>query len=146
MRYSMSKSKIFKWGGPDGKYFLLFPRQFFPGSLLCLTLVVRLQFARGISGLDTAAALLTSKVAQNIIQLQKSCLQIIFAVLRAAIYYSDLPDFSLEDIDVGKPLGKGKFGNIYLARDRISEYVFALKVFPQSNTELRNFCIRPALR
>lgn len=40
----------------------------------------------------------------------------------------ELPWFSLEDIDVGKRLGSGKFGNVYVARCRRTGYVFALKV------------------
>ena len=36
--------------------------------------------------------------------------------------------WSLEDFDIGKPLGKGKFGNVYLAREKQSKYIVALKV------------------
>ncbi len=36
----------------------------------------------------------------------------------------------LSDFDIGKPLGKGKFGNVYLARERKSQYIVALKVRP----------------
>jgi len=45
------------------------------------------------------------------------------------------PTYCLDDLDVGKPLGKGKFGNIYLARDRISEYVFALKILSKKQLQ-----------
>jgi serine/threonine protein kinase len=46
---------------------------------------------------------------------------------------SELPSqkprvFSLNDFDIGKPLGRGKFGNVYLAREKRSQYVVALKV------------------
>ena len=34
----------------------------------------------------------------------------------------------MEDFDIGKPLGKGKFGNVYLAREKESKYIVALKV------------------
>jgi hypothetical protein len=34
----------------------------------------------------------------------------------------------LDDFDIGKPLGKGKFGNVYLAREKSSKYIVALKV------------------
>ena len=34
----------------------------------------------------------------------------------------------LNDFEIGKPLGKGKFGNVYLARERRSKYIVALKV------------------
>eukprot|EP00897_Mesotaenium_endlicherianum_P005283 jgi/Mesen1/4783/ME000242S03952 len=36
--------------------------------------------------------------------------------------------WSLGDFDIGKPLGKGKFGNVYLAREKKSKYIVALKV------------------
>eukprot|EP00736_Rhodelphis_marinus_P013870 Rmarinus@m.14801 len=46
------------------------------------------------------------------------------------------PDYSmpardhwqLDDFDIGKPLGNGKFGNVYLAREKRSKYIVALKV------------------
>merc|ERR1712137_806172 len=41
---------------------------------------------------------------------------------------SELPWFTLNDIDVGKRLGSGKFGRVYVARDRRSGFIFALKV------------------
>lgn len=34
----------------------------------------------------------------------------------------------LNDFEIGKPLGKGKFGNVYLAREKRSKYIIALKV------------------
>uniref|UniRef100_M4BQC1 Aurora kinase n=1 Tax=Hyaloperonospora arabidopsidis (strain Emoy2) TaxID=559515 RepID=M4BQC1_HYAAE len=36
--------------------------------------------------------------------------------------------WKLSDFEIGKPLGKGKFGNVYLAREKKSKYVVALKV------------------
>eukprot|EP00743_Colponemidia_sp_Colp-15_P001581 GILK01001727.1.p1 GENE.GILK01001727.1~~GILK01001727.1.p1 ORF type:complete len:380 (+),score=33.60 GILK01001727.1:100-1140(+) len=36
--------------------------------------------------------------------------------------------WQLSDFDVGRPLGKGKFGNVYLAREKKTQYVIALKV------------------
>ncbi|GJD08977.1 Aurora kinase A [Galdieria sulphuraria] len=36
--------------------------------------------------------------------------------------------WSLNDFDIGKPLGRGKFGNVYLAREKKTEFVVALKV------------------
>lgn len=36
--------------------------------------------------------------------------------------------WTLADFDVGRPLGKGKFGSVYLARERSSGFVVALKV------------------
>lgn len=34
----------------------------------------------------------------------------------------------LGDFDIGRPLGKGKFGNVYLAREKKSKYIIAMKV------------------
>ncbi|XP_074714144.1 aurora kinase C-like isoform X2 [Strix uralensis] len=43
--------------------------------------------------------------------------------------------FSLDDFEVGRPLGKGKFGNVYLARERGSGFLVALKVLFKSQVE-----------
>lgn len=40
--------------------------------------------------------------------------------------------WALTDFDLGRPLGKGKFGNVYLAREKASHYVVALKVLFKS--------------
>uniref|UniRef100_A0A8C4JAM6 non-specific serine/threonine protein kinase n=1 Tax=Dromaius novaehollandiae TaxID=8790 RepID=A0A8C4JAM6_DRONO len=40
-----------------------------------------------------------------------------------------------EDFEVGRPLGKGKFGNVYLARERTSRFIVALKVLFKSQIE-----------
>lgn len=36
--------------------------------------------------------------------------------------------WKLSDFEIGRPLGSGKFGNVYLAREKSTEYVVALKV------------------
>lgn len=36
--------------------------------------------------------------------------------------------WSLDNFDIGKALGKGKFGNVYLAREKSSAFIVALKV------------------
>lgn len=38
----------------------------------------------------------------------------------------------LSDFDIGKPLGRGKFGCVYLARERSAKYIVALKVLFKS--------------
>lgn len=43
--------------------------------------------------------------------------------------------WSLNDFDIGKPLGKGKFGNVYLARERGSKFIVALKVLFKSQLQ-----------
>jgi len=40
--------------------------------------------------------------------------------------------WTLADFDIGRPLGKGKFGNVYLAREKASKYIVALKVLFKS--------------
>uniref|UniRef100_UPI0037E7616F aurora kinase A n=1 Tax=Semicossyphus pulcher TaxID=241346 RepID=UPI0037E7616F len=43
--------------------------------------------------------------------------------------------WSLENFDIGRPLGKGKFGNVYLARERQSQFILALKVLFKKQLE-----------
>ncbi|KAK2144620.1 hypothetical protein LSH36_743g01027, partial [Paralvinella palmiformis] len=43
--------------------------------------------------------------------------------------------WQLQDFDIGRPLGKGKFGNVYLAREKQSKYIVALKVLFKSQLE-----------
>jgi serine/threonine protein kinase len=43
-----------------------------------------------------------------------------------------LKTWSLADFDVGRALGKGKFGRVYLAREKSSGYIVALKVLFKS--------------
>jgi len=38
----------------------------------------------------------------------------------------------LDDFEIGKPLGRGKFGAVYLARERRTKYIVALKVLKKS--------------
>lgn len=40
--------------------------------------------------------------------------------------------WSLSDFDIGKPLGRGKFGSVYLAREQKSKFIVALKVLFKS--------------
>ncbi|XP_022897190.1 serine/threonine-protein kinase Aurora-3 [Olea europaea var. sylvestris] len=43
--------------------------------------------------------------------------------------------WSLADFEIGKPLGKGKFGRVYLAREIKSKYIVALKVIFKEQIE-----------
>ncbi|KAL0594661.1 Aurora kinase A [Plecturocebus cupreus] len=43
--------------------------------------------------------------------------------------------WSLEDFEIGRPLGKGKFGNVYLAREKQSKFILALKVLFKAQLE-----------
>eukprot|EP00871_Galdieria_phlegrea_P002667 jgi/Galph1/3400/GphlegSOOS_G2025.1 len=40
--------------------------------------------------------------------------------------------WTLKDFDIGRPLGRGKFGNVYLARERKTKFVVALKILFKS--------------
>ncbi|XWS32295.1 hypothetical protein CRYUN_Cryun23aG0147600 [Craigia yunnanensis] len=44
-------------------------------------------------------------------------------------------EWSLQDFEIGKPLGKGKFGRVYLAREVKSKYIVALKVIFKEQIE-----------
>jgi len=46
--------------------------------------------------------------------------------------------WSLNDFEIGRPLGKGKFGNVYLAREKKSKYIVALKVLFKSQLVKNN--------
>jgi len=41
-------------------------------------------------------------------------------------------DWSLKRFDIGRPLGKGKFGSVYLAREKSKKYIVALKLLFKS--------------
>ncbi|XP_066869656.1 aurora kinase A isoform X3 [Kogia breviceps] len=43
--------------------------------------------------------------------------------------------WALEDFEIGRPLGKGKFGNVYLAREKQSKFILALKVLFKAQLE-----------
>jgi len=40
--------------------------------------------------------------------------------------------WQLSDFDIGRPLGRGKFGSVYLAREKHSKYIVALKMLFKS--------------
>lgn len=41
---------------------------------------------------------------------------------------TNTPKWKLSDFEIGKPLGSGKFGMVYLAREKQSKFIVALKV------------------
>ena len=43
----------------------------------------------------------------------------------------------LNDFDIGKPLGNGRFGKVYLAREKKSHFIVALKVLFKSQLDKR---------
>ena len=44
--------------------------------------------------------------------------------------------WSLADFDIGKPLGRGKFGNVYLGREKRTQAVIALKAVSYTHLTL----------
>ncbi|EGD75877.1 AUR protein kinase [Salpingoeca rosetta] len=44
----------------------------------------------------------------------------------------------LDDFEIGRPLGKGKFGNVFLAREKKSKFIVALKVLFKSQLQKHN--------
>jgi len=37
-------------------------------------------------------------------------------------------NWTIDDFEIGNPLGRGKFGHVYLAREKKSKFIVALKV------------------
>lgn len=52
--------------------------------------------------------------------------------------------FTINDFDIGKPLGKGRFGRVYLAREKHNEYIVALKLI--SKAQLKKSGLEHQLR
>jgi len=46
--------------------------------------------------------------------------------------------WQLADFEIGKPLGRGKFGNVYLAREKKTKFIVALKVLFKSQLQKSN--------
>ncbi|XP_012501307.1 PREDICTED: aurora kinase A [Propithecus coquereli] len=53
----------------------------------------------------------------------------------SALKFLPRRQWALEDFEIGRPLGKGKFGNVYLARERQSKFILALKVLFKAQLE-----------
>ena len=47
--------------------------------------------------------------------------------------------WSLDDFELGKRLGEGKFGRVYLAREKKSKYIVALKVLEKKQLSKNSF-------
>jgi serine/threonine protein kinase len=46
--------------------------------------------------------------------------------------------WSLKDFEIGKPLGRGKFGSVYLAREKRTKYIVAIKVMQKRQLSKAN--------
>ncbi|EFC43822.1 predicted protein [Naegleria gruberi] len=53
------------------------------------------------------------------------------------VVYPDHPrnDWTINDFEIGKPLGTGKFGRVYLAREKKSKFIVALKLLDKKQLE-----------
>ena len=51
---------------------------------------------------------------------------------------SEVKRWTLKDFEIGRALGKGKFGHVYLARERKSGFIVALKVLYRAELESAN--------
>ena len=47
-------------------------------------------------------------------------------------------EWKFSDFEIGQPLGKGKFGQVYLAREKSSGYIVALKVMLKADLQANN--------
>lgn len=56
-------------------------------------------------------------------------------IMRMSILPLFLSKITIDDFDIGRPLGKGKFGNVYLARVKKLQAIVALKVLFKSQME-----------
>lgn len=63
-----------------------------------------------------------NKVAENIEKIMKE----------TSATYAPNHRWKLSDFEIGTPLGRGKFGRVYLAREKTTEYMVALKVMFKS--------------
>lgn len=48
-------------------------------------------------------------------------------------------DWKLEDFEIGRPLGTGKFGRVYLAREANSKFIVALKILSKRQIAKHNY-------
>ena len=67
----------------------------------------------------------------------KGILSLIFSLIYFHLWTlsSNRCKWSLDNFEIGRPLGKGKFGNVYLAREKKSKYIIALKVLFKSQLQ-----------
>lgn len=56
----------------------------------------------------------------TLVKCASECLYISFWILNSY-------QWSLDDFEIGSPLGRGKFGRVYLAREKTTQYMVALK-------------------
>lgn len=66
------------------------------------------------------------------IELQSS-VQELYKRMKTSIENRNGPkEWSLKDFEIGKPLGRGKFGRVYMAREKSTEFIVAIKALFKS--------------
>jgi serine/threonine protein kinase len=65
-------------------------------------------------------------------------LPIVILFLTQCLLFLYRKKWTLADFDIGRALGKGKFGNVYLAREKNSKFIVALKVLFKSQIQKAN--------
>ncbi|XP_015278979.1 PREDICTED: aurora kinase B-A-like, partial [Gekko japonicus] len=106
------------------------------------------QWALGKSSCTPASTPLGSLLMQRAItnsaksNLKSSCSRNTAAPGRVPIEPSAQPAqavtrkvFTIDDFEIGRPLGRGKFGSVYLARVKETQFIVALKVLFKSHLE-----------
>jgi hypothetical protein len=83
------------------------------------------ELASKVNGID-----LNSASEENDGTSRNACLQSASQFTRLyACFTENAPKrWTLADFEIGKPLGRGKFGDVYLAREKKSKFIVALKV------------------
>ena len=56
----------------------------------------------------------------------------------------NLKKFTIDDFEVGAKLGNGRFGDVYLAREKKSSYIVALKILNKKVTLMFFFMLKSA--
>lgn len=57
----------------------------------------------------------------------------------------NLKKFCIDDFEVGAKLGNGRFGDVYLAREKKSSYIVALKILNKKVFHFISFLLKPIL-
>ena len=68
------------------------------------------------------------RLYEKIKDLQKNTERIVTTNQHIQRPLKNTPKWSINDFEIGRPLGRGKFGHVYLAREKKSKYIIALKL------------------
>lgn len=87
-----------------------------------------LPLVNGIDGMDAAASAFRSKPSLGDKFLQSATRESLLPSGGGPADAETPRPWRLDDFDIGKPLGRGRFGKVYLAREKKSKFIVALKV------------------